>query len=95
MFQIFCSMLTIFLLVGFYLSGCRSIDEALTLTRQWASSRANSFDDWLGFDERGSKTDPDVIATKGMTEEEEINYVYDRLMKEIESPTPDSKPDKS
>ncbi len=54
-------------------------------TQQWASSRTQSFEDWIGLDHRESKTHPEVVATKNMTEEEEINYVYDRLMKEIES----------
>jgi hypothetical protein len=36
-------------------------------------------------DERESKTHPEVVATRNMTEEEEVNYVYDRLMKEIET----------
>jgi hypothetical protein len=53
-------------------------------TQQWASSRAQSFDEWIGLDNRESKTHPEVVATKGMTEEEELNYVYDRLMKEIQ-----------
>lgn len=71
--------------VGFYLSGCRSIGEAMSTTREWASSRTQSFEDWMGMDDRESKTHPEVVATKNMTEEEEVNYVYDRLMKEIES----------
>lgn len=70
--------------VGFYLSGCKSISEAMSRTQQWASSRAQSFDEWVGLDNRESKTHPEVLATKNMTEEEELNYVYDRLMKEIQ-----------
>jgi hypothetical protein len=70
--------------VGFYLSGCKSINEAMTRTQHWASSRAQSFDEWIGLDNRESKTHPEVLATKNMTEEGELNYVYDRLMKEIQ-----------
>jgi hypothetical protein len=53
-------------------------------TRRWASSRTQAFDEWIGYDDRESKTHPDVVATKNMTEEEEMNYVYDRLMREVE-----------
>lgn len=53
-------------------------------TRRWASRQAQSFDDLMGLDDRESKTHPDVLATKGMTEEQEINYVYDKLMREVE-----------
>jgi len=55
----------------------------MTRTRWWASSRTQSFEDWAGLGERASERDPQVVATKGMTEEEELNYVYDQLMKEI------------
>lgn len=54
-------------------------------TRRWASSRSRSFEDWLGLEERESKTHPEVVAAKGMTEDEELQFVYDRLMKEIET----------
>ena len=53
-------------------------------THRWASRQAQSFDEWVGFDKRESKTHPEVMATKNMTEEQEINYVYERLMREIE-----------
>ena len=81
-------LLKIFLpihVVGFYLSGSQSVDEAMSSTQQWASKQMQSFEDWMGMDDRASKTHPDVIATRNMTEEEEVNYIYDRLMKEIES----------
>jgi len=56
-------------------------------THRWASKQTESFDDWVGFDTRESKTHPEVLATKNMTEEQEINYVYERLMREIQTGT--------
>jgi hypothetical protein len=35
-------------------------------------------------DSRESKTHPEVLAVKNMTEDQEINYVYERLMREIQ-----------
>jgi hypothetical protein len=62
----------------------------MSSTRGWASTRTESFEDWMGMDDRESKTHPEVVATRNMTEEEEVNYVYDRLMKEIETEVDDS-----
>lgn len=79
---LYCNVL---ILAGFYLSGCQSVNEAMTRTQRWASSRAKSFDEWIGLDQRESKTHPEVLATKHMTEQEELDYVYSRMMKEIET----------
>lgn len=68
------------------------MEEAFSSTRQWASSRRESFEEWFGMEDRESKTHPDVVATKSMTEEEELNYVYDKLMKEVESNNKDASP---
>lgn len=53
-------------------------------TRRWASGKTESLEDWMGVQDRESKSHPEVVATKDMTEEEELNYVYNRLVKEIE-----------
>eukprot|EP00934_Nitzschia_sp_Nitz4_P004864 Nitzschia sp. Nitz4//scaffold42_size132992//65147//65943//NITZ4_003396-RA/size132992-augustus-gene-0.104-mRNA-1//1//CDS//3329551709//4854//frame0 len=69
---------------GFYLAGYRSVPEAWNGTRAWASGHRSSFENWLGMDDRESLTHPDVVATKAMSEEEEWNYVYDKLMNEVQ-----------
>ena len=35
-------------------------------------------------EDRPSKTHPEVLATKHMNEEEELNYIYDKYIKEPE-----------
>jgi hypothetical protein len=53
-------------------------------THRWTSRQTRAFDEWIGFDSRESKTHPEVLAVKNMTEDQEINYVYERLMREIQ-----------
>ena len=73
------------LVAGFYIAGYRSLDEAFRSTRRWASSKRESLEDWLDMEDRASKTHPDVLATKNMTEDEEIDFVYNQVMTEVES----------
>lgn len=70
--------------IGFYASGYRSFDALVTDTRAWASQNRQFFEDWLGIEDRPSKTDPEAIATRNMTEEEEMNYIYERHLKDAE-----------
>ena len=35
-------------------------------------------------EDRESKTHPDVIATKNLSEEEEVNFVYSQILKEVD-----------
>ena len=72
-------------LAGFYWAGHRSISDAYESTRVWASSRRQAFDDWLGIENRPSETHPDIERIKNMTEEEEIQYVYDQVMEDVNS----------
>jgi hypothetical protein len=69
---------------GFYASGYRSVEEALTRTRIWASTSYTSFESWLNMEDRPSKTHPEVLATKHMNEEQELNYIYEKYIKEEE-----------
>ncbi|CAJ1942894.1 unnamed protein product [Cylindrotheca closterium] len=69
---------------GFYASGYRSFDALVNDTRAWGEQNRQSFEDWLGIENRPSKTDPEAIATKNMTEEEELNYIYERHLKDAE-----------
>ena len=70
--------------IGFYASGYRSFDALVEDTRGWASQNRKSFEDWLGMEDIPSKTDPEAIATKNMTEEEEMNYIYETHLKDAE-----------
>ena len=80
----FCQTSVPFPKVGFYAFGQSSVDDAVTSTRNWASSWYESFEkNWLGIDEsRSSRNHPDVIATRNMSEEDEWDYVYERYIKE-------------
>lgn len=68
--------------VGFYAGGYKSLSEALDRTKIWASSYRQSFENWLGMEDRPSKTHPEVVATRHMTEDEEMNYLYEKYIKE-------------
>jgi hypothetical protein len=68
--------------VGFYASGYRTVDECIKSTTRWASAWRQGFEDWVGFEDRASKTHPEVLATEHMSEDEVLNYVYDKYVKE-------------
>uniref|UniRef100_A0A7S0UHR5 Transmembrane protein 242 n=1 Tax=Pseudo-nitzschia delicatissima TaxID=44447 RepID=A0A7S0UHR5_9STRA len=68
--------------VGFYMSGYKSLEEAVAGTTRWASSWGKSLEHAMGGDQAVSKTHPDVLATKDMKSEEELRYVYDKYIKE-------------
>ena len=81
--------------VAFYASGYTSVDEAVSATKIWASSWRERFENWLGMEDRPSKTHPEVLATKHMNEEEELKYIYDKYIKEPEERQQDSPPNES
>lgn len=60
--------------VTLYAGGFRSIGEAVDACRRYGRKRRLQLENWTGGIEL-SKNDPDKIATKGMSEEEELNYV--------------------
>lgn len=68
--------------MGFYMSGYRSLAEAVEGTTTWASSWSKAMEQAVGGDQALSKTHPDVLATKHMKEEEQLSYVYDKYIKE-------------
>jgi hypothetical protein len=70
--------------VTFYASGYDTMDEFVHGTTIWASGLRQSFEDWIGFEDRASNTHPEVLATKHMSEDEVLNYVYDNYVKEPE-----------
>jgi hypothetical protein len=71
----------------FYASGYQTLEEAMSDTRIWASSQRASFEKWLNMEDRPSNTHPEVLAMKHMTEEQEMNYIYEQYIKEPEENT--------
>lgn len=59
------------------------MDEAMERTTIWASAWRQSFEDFMSIDQP-SKNHPEVVATKHMTEDEEMNYIYEMYIKEPE-----------
>ena len=68
--------LGVFLCTGalvFYASGCSTTEDAVQVTREWAQSGRRRFYEFWGIpDPLGH---PDYAATRGMTEEEELEYL--------------------
>ena len=58
-----------------YCSNCRSIDEAVASTRQWAQRERRKMDAALGIDNRVDEHHPEYLLTQSMTEEEELEFV--------------------
>jgi hypothetical protein len=59
------------------------MDEAMERTTIWASAWRQGFEDFMSID-KASKNHPEVIATKHMTEDEEMSYIYEKYIKEPE-----------
>ncbi|KAG7349118.1 hypothetical protein IV203_011715 [Nitzschia inconspicua] len=70
--------------VGFHISGYETIDDAVHGTRAWASSWSHSLHEYFGTTERirKSRPDPDISATNGMTEDEQLQYLYNKYIAE-------------
>jgi hypothetical protein len=59
----------------FYASGCSTINEAAQATRESAQSGRRKFYSYLGVKDPFGEDHPDYIATRGMTEEQELDYI--------------------
>lgn len=68
--------------LGFYMNGFDSIEYAVSDTKRWASSWNASLKSLLGGDKAARETHPKVLATKHMDEHEELQYVYEKYIKE-------------
>jgi len=68
----------------FTVCGYNSVDEALDRLRIGATSAREGFEKWLDLKDRPSTTHPEVLATRHMTEEEEMDYIYENYIKEPE-----------
>jgi hypothetical protein len=59
----------------FYAMGCSSTEQALSRTRKWAHERRRKLDKALGIENRVDCDHPEVLAVKGMTEEDEMKHI--------------------
>jgi hypothetical protein len=63
--------------ISLYATGCRTFSEFFTITRQWAMVQRQTLDTWLGVDQSVHRDlHPDIAAIQGMSEEQELDYVY-------------------
>ena len=65
-------------IVSFYACGFRSFQEAFDSSRVWGRKRKAEIEGWSGMD--FMKNDPDMIATKSMSEEEEMDYIQRKYL---------------
>ena len=76
----------VFGLVGsiwFYvIRGYRSVDDAKTEWTKMGNSIRNNLESFMGGDTAPSKSHPDMVATKNMSEEQEMKYLYDKYIRE-------------
>ena len=63
-----------YVLVAFYASGFRSMDEAVTYMHKWGPRKRTQFEKWMGIDMKRNDGNPDVQATRNMTSDEELEY---------------------
>ena len=68
----------------FYASGYESVDEAVRSLREWGPRKRREMERLMGLPEGGvSASHPDIIATKGMSEDDELDYVKRKYMAEL------------
>mmetsp|Transcript_11982 Transcript_11982/g.26649 ORF Transcript_11982/g.26649 Transcript_11982/m.26649 type:complete len:246 (-) Transcript_11982:1549-2286(-) len=68
----------------FYSSGYETVDEAVRSLREWGPRKRREWERFVGLPEGGqSASHPDVIATKGMSEDEELEYVKRKYLHEV------------
>jgi len=67
---------------AFYATGCSTLSEALARTKSWAVSGRRGLDSVLGVtkDQRYDDDHPEVILTRDMTEEEELQFLSDTYL---------------
>jgi len=67
----------------FYLSGCHSVEQAISSTRHWAHSGRRRVDNFFGID-RVDKDHPEYLLTQSMSEEEELEFVSKKYLPDEE-----------
>lgn len=68
--------------IGFYVSGYDTFEDAVSGTKTRASIWYTFLERFSGGDQAISKTHPEVVATKDMNEDEELQYLYHTYIKE-------------
>mmetsp|Transcript_61562 Transcript_61562/g.74039 ORF Transcript_61562/g.74039 Transcript_61562/m.74039 type:complete len:218 (-) Transcript_61562:14-667(-) len=72
----------------FHFSGFNSVADLIDSCKVWAPQKRRSLEDALDFkltpDEK-YKHDPDVVATKGMAEDDELNYFKEKYLNNDQS----------
>lgn len=68
----------------FYASGYESVDEAVRSLREWGPKKRREMERLMGLPEGGvSASHPDIVATRGMSEDDELNYIKRKYMAEL------------
>lgn len=78
-----CGSIGVFGLVTagfFYASGCTSLAMALDRTRTWAQEQRKGFDQVFGTRDRVDQEHPEYVAVRGMTEEQEMDYISQKYL---------------
>jgi hypothetical protein len=66
----------------FKLSGCGSLQEMIHSSREWTPRKRRELEEFLGIEPKSSKHE-DVLATKGMTEDEEWEFIKKKYIPEL------------
>jgi hypothetical protein len=68
----------------FYASGYESVDEAVRSLREWGPKKRREVEGLMGLPEGGvSASHPDIVATRGMSEDDELSYIKRKYMAEL------------
>lgn len=59
----------------FYAAGWNSFDHAIEQVQDWAHEKRASLDGWLGVENRIDRGHAEIVAMKGMTLDEEVEYI--------------------
>jgi hypothetical protein len=63
--------------MSLYATGCTTFQELFVVTRTWAYTKRQQVDAMLGVDQRIHRDQhPDIAAIQGMSEAQELDYVY-------------------
>jgi hypothetical protein len=66
----------------FKVSGCDSLEDMIQTWRVWTPRKRRELEEWLGVDPKSNKHE-DVVATRGMTEGEEWEFIKKKYIPEL------------
>ncbi len=66
----------------FKISGCNSLEEMIDTWREWTPRKRREFEERFGIEPKSSKHE-DVLATRGMTEGEEWEFIKKKYIPEL------------